>query len=69
MNVRKKFENPKKLVNIAEKILGFIKQQKGKGLSSDLAKNIKELTPKQMLQRLPITLVKVKADDGSYSVS
>ena len=55
----------------------FNKQQKGKGLSSDLARivrvakvfdhkvsdhsNLKILTPKQMLQRLPIALAQVKA--------
>ena len=37
-------ENPKKIVNIVEKILDFNKQQKDKG--------IKILTPKKMLQRL-----------------
>ena len=54
-------------VNIVEKILDFNKQQKGKGLPSDLARmallakisnhsNLKISTPKEMLQRLPITL-------------
>ena len=41
-------ENLKKVVYFVEKILDFIKQQKGKG--------IKILTPKQMLQRLLIAL-------------
>ena len=36
-----------------EKILDFNKPQKGRG--------IKILTPKQMLQRLPISLARVKA--------
>ena len=57
-------ENLNKIANIAEKILYFNKQQKGKGRLSDLphvAKVfdnmwIKILTPKQMLQRLPIAL-------------
>ena len=57
-------ENPKKIVNIVEKILDFNKQQKAKGCPSDLAlvakvfdrERIKILTPKQMLQRLPIAL-------------
>ena len=44
-------ENPNKIVHVDEKILGFNKQQKGKG--------IKILTPKQMLQRLPIALAQV----------
>ena len=50
-------ENPKKVVNIAKKILDFNKQQKGKG--------IKILTPKQMLQRLPIALAQVKPGNTS----
>ena len=43
----------KKVVNIVEKILDFNKQKKGKG--------IEILTPKQILQRLPIALAQVKA--------
>ena len=43
-----------KIINIVEKTLDFNKQQ-GKGL--------KILTPKQMLQRLPIALAQVKADN------
>ena len=46
-------ENLKKVVYFVEKILDFIKQQKGKG--------IKILTPKQMLQRLLIALAQMKA--------
>ena len=46
-------ENPNKIVDIVEKIHHFNKQQKGKG--------VKILTPKQMLQRLPIALAHVKA--------
>ena len=45
-------ENPKKVVDIAEKILDINKQQK--------YKEIKILTPKQKLQRLPIALAQVK---------
>ena len=55
-------ENLKKIVNIVEKILYFDKLQKGKGLPlylTHVAKvsdhtQLKMLTPKQMLQRLPI---------------
>ena len=59
----------------------FNKQQKGKGLPLDLARiacvtkvsyhkvsdhsNLKILTPKQMLQRLPIALPQVKAGNTS----
>ena len=50
-------ENPKKVVNIVEKILYFKKQQKGKGN--------KILTPKQIIQRLQIALAQVK--DGNTS--
>ena len=50
-------ENPKKVVDIVEKILDFNKQQKGKG--------IKILTPKQMLQRLPKALAQVKPGNTS----
>ena len=53
-------ENPKKVVNIVEKILNFNEQQKGK--------EIKILTPKQMLQRLPIALAQVKAGDTSENL-
>ena len=55
-------ENPKKVANIVEKIL-----------PSDLAsvakvsncKHVKILTPKQMLQKLPIALAQVKAANTS----
>ena len=50
-------ENPKKVVKIVEKIVDFNKQQKSKG--------IKILTPKQMLQKLPIALAQVKAGNTS----
>ena len=44
--------NPNKIVDIVEKVLNFIKQQKSKGF--------KILTPKKILQRLPIPLAQVK---------
>ena len=47
-----KNENPDIFINTVEKILELNNQQKGKGL--------KILTPKQMLQRLPIALAQVK---------
>ena len=53
-------ENPNKIVVIAEKIRHFNRQQKGKG--------IKILTPKQMLQGLPITLSHVKAGNASANL-
>ena len=53
-------ENLKKVVNIVEKIRSFNEQQKGKG--------IKILTPKQMLQRLPIALAQIQADNTSENL-
>ena len=53
-------KNPKKVVDIVEKVLEFNKQQKGK--------EIKILFPKQMLQRLPIALAQVKAGNTSENL-
>ena len=69
-------ENPNEIVDIVGKILHFNKQQNGKGLSSNLASvakvfgrtRIKVLTPKQMLQRLPIVLVQVKSGNTSENL-
>ena len=61
-------ETPKKVVIIVGKILYFNKQQKGKGVLSDLGKHIKILTPKQILQRLPIALAQVKTDYKSENL-
>ena len=73
--IEKKFlknVNPNKVVDVVKKILNFNKQQKGKEHPLDLARiarvtrisdhsNLKISTPKQMLQRLPTALAKVKA--------
>ena len=69
-------ENPNKRVNVVEKILHFNKQQKVKGLSLDLARiskvsdrwHLKILVPKQILQRLQIALVQVKAGKTSKNL-
>ena len=53
-------ENPKKVVSVVEKIMEFNKKQKDKGL--------KTLTPKQMLQRLPIVLAQVKTGNTSENL-
>ena len=53
-------ENPKKVVNIVEKILDFNKQQKGKG--------IKILTSTQSLRRLPMALAQVEAGNISENL-
>ena len=47
--------NPKKAAKIVEKVLDFNKQQK-------------ILTPKQMLQRLPIAFAQVKAGNTSENL-
>ena len=65
-------KNSEKTADIVENILIFNNQQKDKGHPSDLAhiacvakicdhSRIKTLTPKQMLQRLPVALPQVKA--------
>ena len=53
-------ENPNKIVNIVEKVFGFNKQQKGKGIDI--------LTHKQMFQRLPMVLAQVKAGNTSENL-
>ena len=56
-----KIEKPHKIVDIAEKILKFNKQQqKGKGL--------KILTPNQMLSSLPISLANLQAENNSQKL-
>ena len=55
-----KNENPNKIVNIFEKIFDFNKQQKVKG--------IKILTPKQILERLPIAVAQIKAGNISENL-
>ena len=53
-------ENSAKIISIVEKTLDFNKQQKGKG--------IKILTPKEMLQRISVALVQIKAANTSQSL-
>ena len=53
----KETENPNEIVDIAENILAFNRQQQGQGL--------KILTPNQMLSRLPISLAQLKAGNNS----
>ena len=56
--MKKKIEQPDKILKIVEKILEFNKQnQSGQGL--------KMLTPNQMLSRLPISLAQLKAGNNS----
>ena len=44
------------------------KRQKEKGLFSDSATSLKILTPKQILQRLPIALAQVQAGNTSENL-
>ena len=55
----KEIEKPDEIVRVVKMILDFneLKQQKGQG--------IKLLTPKQMLNRLPITLAELQAGNNS----
>ena len=56
--MKKKIEQPDKILKIVEEILEFNRQnQQGKGL--------KILTPNQMLSRLPITLAQLKTGNNS----
>ena len=50
--------NPNEIVDIVEMILEFNEQQKGQGLK-------KILTPNQMLSRLPVSLIQLKAENNS----
>ena len=52
-------ENPDKLIDIAEEILNFNKQQKGKGLSLNVATRLKILSSQQIFQGLAIALAQV----------
>ena len=62
-------ENRKKEANIVEKILEFIKLQKGNGIPSDFDRTqLKILTSKKMFQRLPIALAQVKASNASENL-
>ena len=49
-----------RIISIVEKILNFNRKKKGKRL--------KTLTPKQMLQRLPIALAQVKGGNSSENL-
>ena len=58
LRMKKKIEQPAKILKIVEEILEFNEQnQSGKGL--------KILTPSQMLSRLPISLAQLKVGNNS----
>ena len=70
----KNFKNAIRLLNERQKVLNdfesgiFPKGKQGKGLTSTLDEQLKILTPKQMLQILPITLAQIKADNTSETL-
>ena len=53
-------ENSNKIVDVVKKIVDFNKQQKSKGIEI-----LNNLTPKQVLEILPIVLSQVKAGNAS----
>ena len=55
---QREIEKPNKIVKIVEDIIKFIKQ-------TQQGKDLKILTPSQMLSRLPITLAQLKAENNS----
>ena len=66
-NLYKFFEAREKVLNgFGSKI--FLIKSKGSGLLNTNQSKLKILTPKQMLQRLPVTLAQVKAGNDSESL-
>ena len=61
-------ENPYKEIDIDEEIPKFNKQKEENGLPLNLATSLKVLSPKQMLQRLPITLAQVQTGNISKNL-
>ena len=70
------FKTQKRLLKGRQKVLnGFEgkifpigKQTQGKERSLELAKQLKKITPKQMIQRLPIALMQVKAGNTAENI-
>ena len=56
--MKKKIEQPDKILKIVKEILDFNKQ-------NQIGKGLKILTPDQMLSRLPITLAQLNAGNNS----
>ena len=61
------FEGREKIVDAFESKIFLIKS-KGAGILNPIHSKLKVLTPKQMLQRLPIALARVKAGNNSESL-
>ena len=61
------FEGREKILDAFES-KKFLTKSKGAGILNPDHSKLKVLTPKQMLQRLPITLTKVRAGNNSESL-
>ena len=66
-NLHKFCEGRKKILDAFESKI-FLTKSKGAGILNPDHSKLKGLTPKQMLQRLPIALAQVKAGNNSESL-
>ena len=66
-NLNNLFEDREKILHAFESKI-FLTKSKGSGILSPDHSKLKVLTPKQMLQRLPIALAQVKASNNSESL-
>ena len=66
-NLYQFFESREKILNAFESKI-FLVKSKGAGILNPNHSKLKVLTPKQMLQRLPIALAQVKAGNNSESL-
>ena len=62
------YEGRELTVNVFRSGIFPTKEAQGKGRPLDLATRLKILTPKQMLQRLPIALAQIKAGNTSENL-
>ena len=65
-NLHNFFEGREKILDAFESKI-FLTKSKGAGILNPDHSKLKILTPKQMLQRLPMALAQVKADNNSDS--
>ena len=61
------FEGKEKVLNASKSKIFLTKKSKGSGISNNNSE-LKILTPKQMLRRLPIALVQIKAGNNSENL-
>ena len=66
-NLYKFFDAREKVLNVFKSKI-FLTKSKGLGLLNNYQSKLKILTPKQMLQRLPIALEQVKAGNNSENL-